>query len=376
MDLILVRYGEIALKGANRRKFEKNLEENLRAYLKKEGISFGGVASKRSRIFIYSPSRLPDLSRVLGVVSYSPAWEFPTLEEVKDFLAQQEALFSGASSFRITASRADKNYPLTSPEIERELGAVVHEKFSVPVNLKQPQINVGVEYIDEFFYVYFEKMPGWGGLPVGVSGKLVVLLSGGIDSPVAAFLMMKRGAELVLLHFRKNPIDDRIGEIHRALSAYAVGREPELVVMDLGKVKKFYDLARRRDETHRYMCVLCKHMMLRTAEKLAFKKGALGIVTGDSLAQVASQTLENLAAQRYGLKLPVYSPLIGLDKTEIVNIAKKIGTYEPSIHHKEKPCPLHPHPVTRARMDKFFQAWDEVTEKLGYLPWEKFFQRK
>ncbi len=376
MDLILVRYGEIALKGANRRRFEKTLEENIRAFLKKEGISFKGVSSKRSRIFIYEPSSLPDLSKVLGIVSYSPAWEFASLREVKEFLAQQEEIFSKAASFRITASRADKNYPLTSPEIERELGAVVWEKFSVPVNLKEPEVNVGVEYIDEFFYVYFEKLPGWGGLPVGVSGKLVALLSGGIDSPVAAFLMMKRGAELILLHFQREPIQDRIGEIHKALSYFAAGREPELVVMDLGKVSRFYSAARRRDETHRYMCVLCKHMMLKTAEKLAFKKGALGIVTGDSLAQVASQTLENLAAQRYGLKLPVYSPLIGLDKTEIIAIAKKIGTYQPSIEHRERPCPLHPHPVTRARMDKFFKLWDEVVEKTGFLPWERFFGKK
>ncbi len=376
MDLILVRYGEISLKGANRAKFERTLEENIRAYLKREGISFSGVSRKRSRIFIFNPSSVPNLSEVLGVVSYSPAWEFASLEEVKDFLRAQEGIFKNASSFRITASRADKNYPLTSPEIERELGAVVHETFSTPVDLKNPQVNVGVDYIDEFFYLYFEKIPGWGGLPVGVSGKLVVLLSGGIDSPVAAFLMMKRGAELILLHFRREPITDRIKDIHAALSRFSAGREPELAIMELGRVKKFYDIIRRRDELHRYMCVLCKHMMLRTAEKLAFKKGALGIVTGDSLAQVASQTLENLAAQRYGLKLPVYSPLIGLDKTEIVDIARKIGTYNPSIQHKEKPCPIHSHPVTKARMDKFFQFWDEVTEKLGYLPWEKFFQRK
>ncbi len=376
MDLILIRYGEIALKGANRRRFERTLEENIRAFLKKEGISFRGVSSKRSRIFIYSPSNLPDLSKVLGIVSYSPAWEFSSLQEVKEFLKQQEEIFKNASSFRITASRADKNYPLTSPEIERELGSVVYEKFSLPVNLKEPQVNVGVEYIDEFFYVYFEKIPGWGGLPVGVSGKLVALLSGGLDSPVAAFLMMKRGAELILLHFRKEPVQDRIGDIHRVLSSFAAGREPELVIMDLGKARRFYDVMRRRDETHRYMCVLCKHMMLKTAEKLAFKKGALGIVTGDSLAQVASQTLENLAAQRYGLKLPVYSPLIGLDKTEIVEIARKIGTYGPSIQHKEKPCPIHSHPVTKARMDRFFALWNEVVEKTGFLPWEKFFLKK
>ena len=371
MDVILVRFGEISLKGANRGKFENALKDNIRAFLKKEGINFFGVRSGSGRIFIDKPSALPDLSKVLGIVSYSPAWEFIDIEEVKDFLSSREEVFSSASSFRITASRADKSYPLTSPQIEREIGEVVYEKFKTPVNLKAPEVNVGVEYIEGSFYVYFEKIPGWGGLPVGISGKLVALLSGGIDSPVAAFLMMKRGARLILVHFRKSPHVDRIPEIHRVLSSYAVGQEPELIILDLNKINDFYRVMTEDPRIHRYMCVLCKNMMLKTAEKIAFKKGALGIVTGDSLAQVASQTLENLAAQRYGLKLPVYSPLIGMDKIDIMNLAKKIGTYEPSIKHREIPCPLHRHPTTTAELEKFLNYKEKVLKKLGYTPWEK-----
>ncbi len=372
MDVILIRFGEISLKGANRGKFENALKDNIRAFLKKEGISFFGVRSSSGRIFIDKPSTLPDLSRVLGIVSYSPAWEFVDLEEVKEFLAAREELFSKASSFRITASRADKSYPLTSPQIEREVGEVVFEKFKTPVNLKNPEINVGVEYIEGSFYVYFEKIPGWGGLPVGISGKLVVLISGGIDSPVAAFLMMKRGARLILVHFRKSPYVDKIPELHKILSSYAVGVEPELIILDLKKISSFYKIMTEEPLTHRYMCVLCKNMMLKVAEKIALKKGALGIVTGDSLAQVASQTLENLAAQRYGVKLPVYSPLIGMDKVDIIDIAKKIGTYEPSIKHREEPCPLHRHPTTTADLNKFLALREKVIKKLGYIPWEKF----
>lgn len=372
MDVILIRFGEISLKGANRGKFENALKDNIRSFLKKEGVSFFGVRSSSGRIFIDKPSHLPDLSKVLGVVSYSPAWEFIDLEEVKEFLEDRDEIFSKARSFRITASRADKSYPLTSPQIERELGRVVFEKFHTPVNLKEPEINVGVEYIEGSFYVYFEKIPGWGGLPVGISGKLVALISGGIDSPVAAFLMMKRGARLILVHFRKTPQVDRIPELHKILSSYAVGVEPELIVLDLKQIDDFYRTIIENPLTHRYMCVLCKHMMLRVAERIARKKGALGIVTGDSLAQVASQTLENLSAQRYGIRLPVYSPIIGMDKVDIINIAKKIGTYEPSINHKEVPCPLHRHPTTKAELDRFLELREKVIKKLGYKPWEKF----
>ncbi len=371
MDIILIRLGEISLKGANRGRFEDALKENIRNFLKKEGINFFGVRSASGRIFIDRPSRVPNLSKVLGIVSYSPAWEFVDIEEVKDFLRSREDIFKGARSFRITASRADKSYPLASPQIAKEVGTAVTGNFPIAVNLKEPEVNVGVEYIEGSFYVYFETIKGWGGLPVGISGKLVVLISGGIDSPVAAFLMMKRGARIIFLHFRRDPEIDKIPELYKILSSYAAGIGSELVVLDMKKINDFYEKIMEDPRIHRYMCVLCKHMMLKAAESLALKKGAMGIVTGDSLAQVASQTLENLKAQRYGLRLPVYSPLIGMDKVEIMKIARSIGTYEVSIKHREIPCPLHRHPTTKADLETFFRYNETVIKKLGYKPWEK-----
>ncbi len=362
---IIIRYGEVSLKGANRGKFENKLKDNIRSYLIKKGIKFFGVRSTSGRIFVDEPSDIPDMSKVLGIVSYSPGYELgPDLEAVKDFLLQQEDLFKGVSTFRITASRSDKSFPLKSPEIEREVGAAVVQKFGLSVDLKNPQLNVGIEYVAGSFYVYTETYRGWGGLPVGVTGKLVALMSAGIDSPVAAFLMMKRGAKLVVLHFKKKAFVDRFSEIFSVLSEYAAGEEPELVVVDMGKMAEFFDTVQQDPRHHRYMCVLCKNIMLRTAEKLAKLKGAMGIVTGDSLGQVASQTLENLMVQRHGISLPVYSPLIGMDKMEVVDLARRIGTFSYSAEHKDHPCPLHRHPVTQADLSKFLKYRQEIFSKI------------
>jgi thiamine biosynthesis protein ThiI len=290
------------------------------------------------------------------------------LEAVKEFLISQKELFRDVSSFRITASRSDKSFPLNSPQIEREVGSAIFEKFRIPVNLENPALNIGIEYVAGSFYVFTETFRGWGGLPVGVSGKLVALMSAGIDSPVAAFLMMKRGAKLIVLHFKKKAYVDRFSDIFSTLSEYAAGEEPELVLVEMEKLRDFYQIVQQDPRHHRYMCVMCKNIMLRTAEHLAELKGAHGIVTGDSLGQVASQTLENLKVQRFGIKIPVYSPLIGMDKMEVVEIARKIGTFKYSAEHKDFPCPLHRHPVTQAALLKFLRYREQVFEKLGEDP--------
>ena len=341
-NAIIVRYGEISLKGKNRIHFELALKSALKNFLKTQKIGQSGIVLKKGRIYIQGIHVRPMLEKVLGVYSYSPA-----LEIAKDMTALKQEVkavipfIRKAGSFRVSCQRIDKSFRYDSIEIERAIGEILLKATGVPVNLDHPEMHCYIEVGEDNLYIFMEKIKGFGGFPYGISGKLVSLISSGIDSPVATFLMMKRGVEPVLVHFRVSDSDEKkMRRLKEKLEEYSSGRSIKLQVIDRNDLFKgrFFELYRDR-KFHSYMCILCKYLMHRKAGEVAREENALGIVTGDNLAQVASQTLKNLYAYQTTSGVPVYSPLIGFEKQETIQLARRIGTFDISITKSEACVP-------------------------------------
>ncbi len=358
--MIIVRYGEIGLKGRNRRAFEERLARNIERKLKRYGYA-AHTRILRGRIFVYaSDEALELISKCPGVVSASVAKEmdyksiFPyLLEALQDYSPR---------TFRVYTKRVDKTYPRTSQEINEEVGSFVVEHFGWSVSLENPELVIGIEVIKGKFYVYLDSVKGVGGLPVGSAGKLVLLISPGIDSPVAGYMMLKRGAKLVALHLKHSEESEKkVGEIVKVLEQYTP-KGIDLVVYEHKDLlesisKKLASIGRER-----WTCVFCKYTMLQIAGELARKHRALGIVTGDSLGQVASQTLENMYIETSATEFPVYRPLIGMDKMEIESIAKKIGTYDVFLSMGEEKCPFKPRYVV---VQGNFREFEKIRKELS-----------
>jgi thiamine biosynthesis protein ThiI len=292
------------------------------------------------------------LSRVPGVISYSWA-EVMDYENVKEYLAEQLKKFH-PGTFKVEAHRVDKSFPMTSPEINSDIGAFVADNFGWKVKLDKPEMRIYIEIIGGKSYVFFDKVPGVGGLPVGSAGKLLLLISPGMDSPVAGYMMLRRGAELTALHFSQGPVGlKKVKQYVELLNSYSP-RDIELVVIDHREMFGKYANALKRVKREEWTCVFCKYVMLKEAERISKEKGALGIVTGDSLGQVASQTLNNMMVESMGLSIPVYRPLIGMDKVDIERIARDTGSLSIFLSAKEENCPFRPrHVVTEAEPSKF-----------------------
>jgi tRNA uracil 4-sulfurtransferase len=330
---IIVRYGEISLKGRNRSQFEQKLKNDLTWFLKKNNHAFSQITVERGRIYIRGIVTRPELQKVLGVYSYSPAFEL-----ARDFAALKKEVarffpaIERSRDFRVSCQRIAKDFSPDSMGVEREIGTIISEQTGTPVRLKDPAFELHVEIGHRHLYVFSEKIRGFGGFPVGSAGKLVSLLSGGIDSPVATFLMMKRGVMPVLLHFQiTQSMTDRVRRLRDRLEEFAAGQTIKLIVIPREELflGKFSTLFGTRHEP--YVCVICKYLMHKKAAAVMQQEGALGVITGDNLAQVASQTLKNLYAQRSAAPFPVYSPLITYEKSETIALARQIGTYDLSI---------------------------------------------
>ena len=358
--MIIVRYGEIGLKGKNRRKFEELLAKNIEVKLKRYGYS-SHTKILRGRIFVYASHQAASLiAKCPGVVSVSPARELD-YEDIFDYLREELKLYN-PRSFRIYTKRVNKKYPKASKEINEEIGAFVVQEFGWKVDLENPELVIGIEIIDRKSYLYLKTYQGVGGLPVGSAGKLIMLISPGIDSPVAAYLMMKRGAKIIALHMKHSDAGvEKVKKIIEVLEQYSP-RKIELVVEnhyeELSKVTENL----REMKRERWTCVFCKYTMLKMADKVAKKYGALGIVTGDSLGQVASQTLENMYIESQATDYPIYRPLIGMDKNEIENIAKNIGTYDVFLEGKEEKCPFKPRYVI---VQGSYEEFEKIRKELG-----------
>lgn len=358
MGTILVRYGEVALKGANRNQFIKRLRHNIHDCLRRQGLS-GEIQSLRGRIIVHTDdveTAVEGLQRVFGLVSLSPVVEVASdIEAIKVEalrLARQLAL-DRSTTFRVRARRSDKTFPLISPEIDRVVGGYVFQNTGAQVELRKPQHTIGVEVRRESTYVYGKVIPAPGGLPLGVEGRVVTLISGGIDSPVAAWMMMKRGCGIIPLHFRQSDEGSSAAmENCNTLTRYAYGWDLRPIVLEHADV--FGDTYRRLRAigAERWTCVFCKRALLLKAAEIAEEMGACAVVMGDSLGQVASQTLHNLEVTSFGVPKPILRPLIGMDKVEIVNLARRIGTFEGSTRYAER-CPFLPaRPLTKGTVPK------------------------
>lgn len=354
--LLLVQlFHELALKGKNRPFFLKRAKAHVRRALKGLGVALEGEWPM-ALLFRLPEEAWPEakarLQDTLGVESFARVLRTPPdLEALK--AALEKALEGQAfGSFRITAKRTDKAFPLTSPEIERALGAFVKGKTGAQVRLKGAEREFVVRVLPGVALLEVERHPGPGGLPPGVSGRVVALLSGGIDSPVAAYRLMRRGAEVVLVHFHPFPLLSGASREKAKALAERLARfqhRLRLHLVPFSEVQRHIIV----EAPTAYRVVLYRRYMLRIAEAIAREEGALALCTGDSLGQVASQTLENLHAVNQAATLPVFRPLIGWDKEEIVAEAQRIGTYATSILPDEECCTLFApkHPVTRARLE-------------------------
>ena len=306
------------------------------------------------------------IRKVFGLVSLSPVAEVPSS---MDFI-KEEALrlaremdLNEAVTFCVSARRADKTFPLISPEIDREVGGYIIEKTGARVDLRKPQITIGVEVRREGTYVYGKVIPAPGGLPLGIEGRVVALVSGGIDSPVAAWMMMKRGCGVIPLHFRQSDTGaTKALENCKVLSDYSYGWDIRPIVLDHAEV--LGDTCRRLRVigAERWTCVFCKRALLLKAAEVAEEMGASALVMGDSMGQVASQTLHNLEVVSYGIPKPILRPLIGMDKVDIVNLAKRIGTFEASVRYADH-CPFLPaRPLTQGTVPKLLSIMRQLEE--------------
>ena len=353
-DSVMVRVHEIALKGKNRPYFFQRLERNLRLALR--GTTVKRVQRKHLGVEVspVSDSSWPEVAerigRVFGVVKFYRCRKIPHSLEAIEAALVEETNGLDFATFRITAKRSDKAFPLTSLELNRRLGSLVERLTGARVSLLEPDVNIFVEVTPQEVMIYLREMPGPGGLPVGSGGRVAALMSGGIDSPVAAWRMMKRGCQVIFVHFHSFPLVDgssreKAQEIAELLSRYQF--RSTLLLVPFADVQREIILS----VPPAYRVVVYRRFMTRIAERIASEYGADALVTGESLGQVGSQTLENLATIRSAATLPVLSPLIGMDKQEIIEEARRIETFPISILPDEDCCSLFTprHPATRTK---------------------------
>jgi thiamine biosynthesis protein ThiI len=366
---VLVRYGELSLKSTPVRSFMENiLIRNIKWRLNRKKIPYKSITRERGRIFLDSdfPRKVCEtLSNVFGIVSISPVLETSTdIEEIVHLSEKvAERIIGPNETFAVRARRVG-SHKFTSIDVERIVGEAILTKTSnlnTKVNLKQPDKYIFIEVREKKAYVYHEIFKGPGGLPYGSEGKIVSLFSGGIDSPVATWLMMKRGCRVIPIYFDNSPYTDQ-STLNRAISVIKILREYAthdrfyMYVVSHGKtLKKIINQA-----PGNLTCILCKRTLYRVATAIAEREGAKGIVTGESLGQVASQTLDNLMTLNESTNLPVYRPLIGLNKLEIEEIAKKIGTYEASSINVTSCGATPKKPATKSKLEKVRSAEEAI----------------
>jgi len=355
MKLILIHYAELSLKGKNRREFEKQLAKNLKHLFHPHRIQ-----REHGRMMMHiehiDEALLKHLALVPGIRNFAVVHSCEPVLEVMQEMAKRvvEDTFGenlAGTRFVVKSRRSNKKFPLTSPEINYEVGGFLKNAFDLLVSIKNPEIVIHVELTAETTFIYTDKRKGIGGLPVGSSGHGVVLFSGGIDSPVAAYIMMKRGLRVTLVHLYNSTINrdfTKIENLAKQLSLYQ-GRV-HLIMIDLEEFQR-HAIALVPD---RYRMIIYKRHMIRTAGIVAEEIGAKALVTGDALGQVASQTLANIAAIYDASPMPLLSPLMGFDKEEIIEIGRKIGTYDISIEEYCDICSylIAKHPETQGKKDK------------------------
>ncbi|TCK98394.1 thiamine biosynthesis protein ThiI [Natranaerovirga hydrolytica] len=371
----LIKYGEIAIKGKNRYVFENYLVQQIKIKLKKQGEFV--TKKEQGRIFVEAVSDfdyeevLKELKKVFGIVSICPVsvlddFDFEAIKKLAINHIEQEYEEKNFT-FKVYARRANKNYPLNSMEIAKEIGSLLLEEYKeLKVDVKQPQEKIMVELRNKV-YIYSKEVRGLGGMPIGSAGKAMLLLSGGIDSPVAGWMIAKRGVALDAVYYHSHPYTSerakqKVIDLAKQLGEYT-GRINLHVV-------PFTDIQLYIYETcpHEELTIIMRRVMMQMAETIAKNNKGLALVTGESLGQVASQTIQSLTTTNAVCQLPVFRPLIALDKQEIVNISEKIGTYETSILPYEDCCTIFvaKHPVTKPNL-KSIEKSERKLEKIDVL---------
>lgn len=361
IEHILVRYGEIALKGKNRNEFERALKGNINSVLRKIGSSRAKRTFGRLIVELNGDdpnvviSRLKDIFGIISLsVAVKTSHDVHDIQKVALQLMKEE---TAAKTFKVSARRSFKKTELDSQALNYEVGSyVLRNTDDITVDVHNPDVEISVEVREHGTYISAGKVQGRGGLPVGTSGKVMLMLSGGIDSPVAGYLAMKRGSIVEAVHFHSPPFTNerakqKVIDLAKQLSLY--GGAVRLHVVPFTEIQQ---------EIHRqipsyYAMTITRRMMLRITEKIAAEQGALALVNGESLGQVASQTLESLRAIEQAAEIPILRPLITMDKIEVMDIAKQIGTYETSILPYEDCCTifLPEQSKTKPKLEKALQ---------------------
>ena len=365
MEKVLsVSLGEIALKGLNRKYFEDQLIKNMRRVIK--DIGFEKIYKEQGKIYIeaeeYNFSQMINrLKKVFGLVYISPCIRIEKNEEkIKEasIAAIREKIDKERiNTFKVDTNRADKNFPIKSPELSRQIGGLILQNFNeLKVDVHNPDTFLYID-IKQNAYIYTDKIKGYGGLPLGTNGKGLLLLSGGIDSPVAGFLMAKRGLEISAVHYHSYPFtseraEEKVKDLARILSRY-VGRI-KMYSINLLEIQKEINSKCKENE----MTILSRRFMMKIAGRIAEREGINALITGESLGQVASQTIEGISVTNKAVDIPILRPLIGVDKVDIIDIARDIETFETSILPFEDCCTvfLPKHPVTKPKIEDILKS--------------------
>jgi tRNA uracil 4-sulfurtransferase len=365
----IVHYGELGLKGRNRIDFERQLVSNIRKALQDlEGQDQLKVQRLPSYLVVKPPVEISAtevetrLKRIPGIAYFAPIVTAPLdiAEITATAVEMAQGLITPETTFRIDANRGNKSFPITSPEVGRKVGGAVQDATGAPVNLRHPDVTLSIQIYDDEAYLFARRIRGLGGLPVGSSGRVLALFSGGIDSPVAAHLLMKRGCLVDFVHFHLLRGETEI----RGAKITAMARQvlaPHRTPGRLHMLSAAPFEAAMAGLDSRVATVVFRRFILRAAEVLANRRRISALVTGESVGQVASQTLKNINLISQATRLPILRPLIGMDKEEIIEVAQSISTYELSIQTYQDPCSLHArHPATWAHT----AAVEEVEAKI------------
>ena len=373
----LIKYAEIAIKGKNRYLFEDALVKQMKQALSRVEGDFK-VTKEQGRVYVFCPETydfdetVEALQRVFGIVGICPVVIYEDkgfsqmAEDVVSYMKERHPDYKG--TFKVYTRRAKKTYPMTSMEVSADLGGKILEEFpEASVDVHSPALTLSVE-IREKIYVYSETIPGPGGMPVGTNGKAMLLLSGGIDSPVAGYMIAKRGVKIEAVYFHAPPYTSerakqKVVDLAKLVARYS--GPIRLHVVNFTDIQLYiYDQC-----PHEELTIIMRRYMMRIAEYFAKRDHCLGLITGESIGQVASQTMQSLAATNEVCTIPVYRPVIGFDKQEIVEISRKIDTFETSIQPYEDCCTIFvaKHPVTKPNLNVIHRSEGKMIEKIDEL---------
>ena len=368
-NILIVKYGEIGVKGKNRYVFENKLIKNIKNILKPIGKF--DVYKEYGRIYVnledYDYEEVvEEVRKVFGIVGVCPAVraekDYKKLKELALEMLE-EKIEQGYKSFKVESRRGDKDFELTSQEMSLDIGGYVlsQVKDRIKVDVRNPEVKIKCELRQNHVMVYSDTIPGYGGLPLGTNGRAMSLLSGGIDSPVASWMVAKRGMELECIHFHSYPFtskksQEKVKDLATILAKYC--SRVRLHKVNMLEIQKSIGLKCREEE----MTIISRRFMMQIAQRVAESRNCDALVTGESIGQVASQTIQGLTCTNASVTMPVFRPLIAMDKTEIIDIAQKIGTFETSILPEEDCCTVFSpkKPVTKPKLDKIEKSESEL----------------